>query len=57
MIAEQTGLHGPRQTVVTGARRAPIDGPHLSQIGLLPIRLGSRPSPAALKLPFTRSHR
>jgi len=32
MIAEQTALHSPQQTVVTGAWRAPIDRPHLTGI-------------------------
>ena len=32
MIAEQPALHSPKQTVVTGAWRAPIDRPHLTGI-------------------------
>ena len=32
MITEQLALHSPRQTVVTGAWRAPIDRPQLTGI-------------------------
>ena len=32
MIVEQTLLHSPKQTVVTGAWQAPIDRPHLTGI-------------------------
>ena len=32
MIAEQTALHSPKQTVVTGTWRAPFDRPHLTGI-------------------------